>query len=197
MSEAREGNLAQRSLSRVLRAAQDEQERIITKKLYLTLSNNLTNIKVMEFVEDSYLYINDYTRPIEWRIGELVNLEGRLSTIAEARTDQWIQSYRSNFHKMAHRYWYAGALDYLRKRRQRGRTWDPLQLPLYEVEDMVTRFGERWVIPWGKDVVDVTFGPDFHSPQFVAALHNPPQLLPGGGEQIDPELKNLLQKNAG
>jgi hypothetical protein len=180
----------------VLRNAADQQEKLITKKLYLTLSQNLANVKVMEFVEDSYIYINDYTRPIEWRVGELVNLEGRLSTLAEARTDQWIQQYRSNFHKMVHRYWYAGALDYLRKRKALGRDWDPLHLPLTRVVDIVTRFGERWVIPWGKDVVDVTFGPDFHSPQFVAALHSPPQLFPSGSGEIDQELKDLLAKNA-
>jgi hypothetical protein len=183
-----------RSLSRVLKTAADEQEKQIQKKLYLTLSQNLTNIRVMEFIEDSMLYINDYSRPIEWRVMELANLEGRLSTFAEARTDQWISQYRSNFHKMLHRYWYAGALDYLKKRKALGRAWDPLHLPLTRVVDIVTRFGERWVIPWGKDVIDATFGPDFHSPQFVAAMTAVPQFGSGGSGEIDQQFKEYMTR---
>jgi hypothetical protein len=191
-----EQSFGSRSLSRLLKNAADEQEKQIQKKLYLTLSNNISNMRVMEFMEDSVLYVNDYTRPIEWRVMEVANLEGRLSTYAEARTDDWIRQYRSNFHKMLHRFWFDDALGYLKKRRALGRAWDPLHLPLTRVIDMVTRFGERWVIPWGKDVIDQTFGPDFHSPQFVAALHAPPVFNPGGGDQIDAEFKAFLNEGA-
>lgn len=167
-----------RSLARVWRSAQQQQEKELKNKLYLTLHSNQYNAKITETLEDVYLWVDDSSIPIEWRVEELVNLVGRLSTLAEAKQDEISLRMRSNYHKLVHRFWYGRALLYLHNRRKYGRSADPLHLPLGRVVDMVTRFGERWIIPIGKDVVDCTFGRDFHSPEFVLGMQSPPQMFP-------------------
>lgn len=173
MSEA--PGFIDRQLGRLLTNAQKQQEAEIKKKLFLTFATNAQIAKWTEIVEDCYLWVDDDSLPIEWRVRELVNLVGRLSTIAEAKEDPIAAAMRSNFHEFVHRFWYARWLAYLQRRRRIGRAMDPLHLPLGKAVELVTRVGEKWVIPMGKDVVDATFGRDFHSPQFVAALQAPPQ----------------------
>jgi len=185
-----------RSLARVWKSAQEQLEKEIKDKLYLTLYSNSFNAKITETLEDVYLFIDDNSLPIEWRVQELVNLVGRVSTIAEARDDEIALRMRSNFHAFVHRFWYGRWLAYLNRRRRYGRARDPLHLPLGKVVEMVTRSAEFWIIPMGKDVIDCTFGRDFHSPQFVLGMQTPPSPFGQGMGPIDEDFKRAMADNA-
>lgn len=192
MSEDRGPGAIDRTLSKFMKSAAEQTEKDLKNKLYLALYHNLYNARVTEFIEDSYLWINDHSKPIEWRVDEMYNLVGRVTTLAGVRDDDLLGKYRSNYRKAVGRFWYAGALPYLRRRRQLGRVGDPLHLPLTRVVDMVTNFGERWMLPWGADVVDRTFGKSFSSPEFVLGMQTPPPMFGGASSEIDSELKALL-----
>lgn len=179
MSEKPEeqGGLASRTLAPFLKSAAEKQQKELLEKLYLRLYYDSLNVTVSSYIEDEYLYVNDHSKPIEWRVDEMNNLVSRLTTLAGARDDPLTARARNNFHTMIHTFWYSDALMYLQKRRAIGRARDPRLRPLSDVVEVVTRFGERWVIPWGKWCVDQHFGAAFTSPQFVVGMQTPPPMF--------------------